>query len=75
MKQDKYSKSSTSVLENLADSDYKFGFESNIQQEFSPKGLNEDIIRFISQKKNEPDFMLQWRLKAFAHWKKMKSPK
>lgn len=63
------------LLENLANSEYKYGFYSAIEQEFAPKGLNEDTIRFISTKKNEPDFMLQWRLKSFRHWLKMKEPK
>jgi len=63
------------LLEKLANSEYKWGFYSNIEQEFAPKGLNEDIIRFISKKKNEPEFMLNWRLKAFRFWQKMKEPK
>ncbi len=63
------------ILEKLTQSDYKHGFVSNIEQELAPKGLNEDIIRFISQKKNEPDWMLEWRLKAFRYWQTMKEPK
>lgn len=63
------------LLENLASSEYKYGFFSDIEQEFAPKGLNEDIVRFISHKKKEPDFMLQWRLKSFRNWLKMKEPK
>jgi len=62
------------VLENLAKSDYKYGFYTEIEQELAPKGLNEDIIRFISKKKNEPEFMLEWRLKAYRAWLKMKEP-
>ncbi|HRP01795.1 MAG TPA: Fe-S cluster assembly protein SufB [Candidatus Kapabacteria bacterium] len=62
------------LLENLANSEYKWGFFSDIEQEFAPKGLNEDVIRFISNKKNEPEFMLKWRLKAFNFWLKMKDP-
>ncbi len=61
-------------LENLANSDYKYGFTTNIEQEFAPKGLNEDIVRFISAKKNEPEFMLEYRLKAYRHWLTMKEP-
>jgi len=53
---------------------YKYGFESDIEQEFAPKGLNEDIVRFISAKKNEPDWMLQWRLDAYARWLTMTEP-
>lgn len=65
---------SQSIVEELAQSDYKYGFYSDIENETSAKGLNEDIIRFISQKKKEPEFMLQWRLKAFKYWKSMKQP-
>lgn len=55
--------------------EYKFGFETDIQSDQAPLGLNEDIIRFISVKKEEPEWMLQWRLKAYAKWIKMKEPK
>jgi len=55
-------------------STYKWGFSSNIEQEFAPKGLNEDIVRFISAKKNEPQWMLDWRLKAFRLWQQMEAP-
>jgi len=53
---------------------YKYGFSTEIEQEFAPKGLNEDIVRFISEKKGEPDWMLDWRLKAYARWLKMDEP-
>ena len=53
---------------------YKYGFVTDIESEKAPKGLNEDIIRFISAKKDEPEWMLEWRLKAFAVWQKMESP-
>ena len=53
---------------------YKYGFVTDIESEKAPKGLNEDIIRFISAKKDEPEWMLEWRLKAFAVWQKMDSP-
>ncbi|MBM3933241.1 MAG: Fe-S cluster assembly protein SufB [SAR202 cluster bacterium] len=49
-------------------SDYKWGFFTDIPSDFAPKGINEDIVRLISGKKNEPEFMLEWRLKAFRHW-------
>ena len=49
---------------------YKWGFEFDIESDNAPKGLNEDIVRFISAKKNEPEWMLEWRLKAFSHWQK-----
>jgi Fe-S cluster assembly protein SufB len=50
------------------DSDYKYGFVTDIDADQAPKGLNEDIVRLISAKKDEPEFMLEWRLKAFRHW-------
>ncbi|RPD37250.1 Fe-S cluster assembly protein SufB [Candidatus Liberibacter solanacearum] len=53
---------------------YKYGFETNIEVERSPRGLNEDVIRFISAKKNEPEWMLEWRLSAYRRWLKMKEP-
>jgi len=53
---------------------YKYGFSTEIEQEFAPKGLNEDIIRFISEKKDEPDWMLDWRLKAYQRWLTMEEP-
>jgi Fe-S cluster assembly protein SufB len=51
--------------------DYEWGFSSEIEQEFAPKGLNEDTVRFISAKKSEPDWMLDWRLKAYRAWLEM----
>lgn len=54
--------------------DYKWGFESNIEMEEFPKGLNEDIIKLISKKKNEPDWLLDYRLKAYNQWTKMQHP-
>ena len=51
--------------------DYEWGFSSDIEQEFAPKGLNEDTIRFISAKKDEPEWMLEWRLKAYRAWLEM----
>jgi Fe-S cluster assembly protein SufB len=56
------------TIRDLAEREYKWGFVTEIEEERVPKGLNEDIIRLISAKKNEPEFMLQWRLKAFRHW-------
>ncbi|HEY8402549.1 MAG TPA: Fe-S cluster assembly protein SufB [Cytophagaceae bacterium] len=63
------------ILEELTNSDYKYGFETKIESDSAPKGLNEDIVRFISAKKNEPEWMLEWRLKAYRHWLKMEEPK
>jgi Fe-S cluster assembly protein SufB len=56
------------TIRDLAEREYKWGFVTDIEEERVPKGLNEDIIRLISAKKNEPEFMLQWRLKAYRHW-------
>ena len=58
-----------STIERTVLSDYKYGFVTNIEADEAPKGLNEDTIRFISAKKNEPQWMLDWRLKAFSYWK------
>lgn len=62
------------VVEDLTQSEYKYGFVTNIEAESAPKGLNEDIVRFISMKKEEPEWMLEWRLKAFREWKKLPAP-
>jgi Fe-S cluster assembly protein SufB len=62
-------------LEQLSKQEYKYGFVTKIEQEIAPKGLNEDIIRMISAKKNEPEWLLEWRLKAYRHWLTMKEPK
>ena len=62
------------ILNDITQGEYKYGFYSDIEMETIPKGLNEDIVRMISKKKNEPDFMLEYRLKAFRHWKSMKMP-
>lgn len=62
------------ILQEVTQGEYKYGWTTNIEQEFAPKGLNEDIVRFISAKKKEPEWMLEWRLKAFRHWQKMKEP-
>lgn len=62
------------ALNKTLKENYKWGFESDIQMESFPKGLNEDIIRLISSKKNEPDWLLDYRLKSFSQWQKMKHP-
>ncbi len=61
-------------LEVLAGQEYKYGFVTDIDQDTLPPGLNEDTVRFISAKKNEPPWLLEWRLKAFAQWQRMKEP-
>jgi Fe-S cluster assembly protein SufB len=66
--------SATETIEGFVKSDYKYGFITDIEAESAPPGLNEDTIRFISAKKKEPAFMLEWRLKAYHHWLTMKVP-
>ncbi|HKP32514.1 MAG TPA: hypothetical protein VJT83_07290, partial [Chitinophagaceae bacterium] len=63
------------TIERTVMSEYKYGFVTNIEADEAPKGLSEDIVRFISAKKNEPSWMLEWRLKAYNHWLKMVEPK
>jgi Fe-S cluster assembly protein SufB len=63
------------ILRNAAESEYKYGFISDIDTETISKGLNEDVIRFISAKKEEPEWLLEFRLKAFRRWNGMKMPK
>ncbi|MCC7180782.1 MAG: Fe-S cluster assembly protein SufB, partial [Acidobacteria bacterium] len=65
---------STEVIEQLANTEYKYGFVTDIEQDIAPKGLNEDIIRLISAKKDEPEWLLEWRLKAYHTWLKMTEP-
>jgi len=64
-------KNATNTVEDLARREYKYGFVTDIEADTVPPGLNEEIIRFISAKKNEPAFMLEWRLKAYRHWAKL----
>src|SRR6266700_4196042 len=62
------------TIETLANREYRYGFVTDIESDLAPRGLKEDIIRLISAKKNEPDFMLEWRLKAYRHWLTMDEP-
>ncbi|MDR3521924.1 MAG: Fe-S cluster assembly protein SufB, partial [Acidocella sp.] len=62
------------TVDALAAQKYKYGFETNIAMDAFPKGLNEDIVRLISAKKDEPEWMLEWRLKAYALWRTMDEP-
>src|SRR6201995_3079060 len=59
------------AVQSVTQSGYKWGWETEIEMDLAPKGLNEDIIRLISSRKQEPEWLLEWRLKAFAAWKKM----
>ncbi|MFN5875666.1 MAG: Fe-S cluster assembly protein SufB, partial [Ignavibacteria bacterium] len=62
------------ILDEVVQSEYKYGFTTDIEQELLPKGLDESVIRFISAKKNEPEWLLEWRLHAFEQWKRMIEP-
>jgi len=64
----------TETIEGLVKQEYKYGFYTDLETDSAPPGLNEDIIRLISAKKKEPEFMLAWRLKAYRHWLTMKEP-
>src|SRR3974390_1939902 len=64
----------TETIEGLVKQEYKYGFYTDVEADAAPPGLNEDIVRLSSAKKNEPDFMLEWRLKAYRHWLTMKEP-
>jgi len=63
------------MLEEITNEEYKYGFTSDIETEFAPIGLNEEIVTFISRKKNEPEWLLEWRLKAYRLWQDMEEPK
>src|SRR5256885_8747912 len=65
----------TETIEGLVQQEYKYGFYTDVEADSAPRGLNEDVIRLISTKKNEPEFMLEWRLKAYRHWLTMKEPR
>ena len=61
-------------VQSAAQQKYKYGFVTDIEADTAPKGLSEEIVRFISAKKEEPDWLLEWRLKAFRHWREMEEP-
>ena len=66
-----------STIEQVKEIDvdkYKYGFETDIESVKAPRGLNEDIIRYISERKNEPAWMLEWRLDAYERWRAMREP-
>ena len=66
--------STNTILDDITSGDYKYGFTSDVDTEYVPKGLNEDIVRLISAKKNEPDWLLESRLNAFRYWQTMEMP-
>ena len=63
------------IIEEVTGSEYKYGFVTNVETDTIGKGLNEEVIRIISAKKEEPDWMLEFRLKAYRHWLTMKMPR
>src|ERR671921_903928 len=65
---------STDTIEELATREYKYGFYTDVEADTIPKGLNEDVVRLISEKKGEPEWLLEWRLKAYRLWLTMKEP-
>ena len=68
-------KTQNKTIEEFTSQEYQYGFVTDIEQDTIPPGLDENVIRFISHKKNEPEWLLNWRLKAFKHWQKMDEPK
>ncbi len=66
--------SPNSAFKELTEKEYRYGFVTDIESDSAPPGLSEDIVRFISAKKKEPEFLLEWRLKAYRHWKTMMEP-
>ena len=64
----------TNDIEELANREYKYGFVTDIENDTAPRGLNEDTVRFIAAKKNEPEWLIEWRLKAYRHWLTMTEP-
>ena len=71
---EKKKQSEDELLEKVTSSEYKYGFTTDIESDTIPKGLSEQVVRTISAKKNEPEWMTDWRLEAFKYWKKMKEP-
>src|SRR5512133_675373 len=62
------------IITEVTTTEYKYGFHSDIEMELIPRGLNEDVVRLISAKKNEPEWLLEFRLKSYKHWLTMKMP-
>jgi Fe-S cluster assembly protein SufB len=74
VKSDRPRSTAEETVQSFADREYEWGFVTDIEADSAPPGLNEDIVRFISQKKKEPDFLLEWRLQAYRHWLTMEEP-
>src|SRR5437667_10675883 len=64
----------TETIEGLVKQEYKYGFYTDVEVDAAPPGLNEEIIRLISRKKSEPEWLTEWRLKAYRHWLTLKEP-
>ena len=62
------------AVRSVTEGEYKYGFVTDIESDYAPRGLNEDVVRFISDRKGEPEWLLDWRLKAFRHWTTMREP-
>ncbi|MEE2839601.1 MAG: Fe-S cluster assembly protein SufB, partial [Acidobacteriota bacterium] len=65
----------TERIQEIADQEYKYGFVTDVEADSIPPGLDENVVRLISAKKEEPEFLLEWRLKAYQHWLTMTEPK
>ena len=66
--------SGNALIKEIADKKYEYGFTTDVQTDIIEKGLNEDVVRLISEKKSEPEWLLEFRLKAFRHWQTMEQP-
>ena len=64
----------STAIESLVNKEYPYGFVTDVETDTIPRGLSEDVVRLISSKKNEPEFMLEWRLKGYRRWLTMKEP-
>ena len=64
----------TETIEQFVNKEYEYGFVTDVEADAAPRGLSEDTVRLISKKKNEPEWLLEWRLKAFRYWLTMKEP-
>ena len=73
-KADKTGNDNAAVIDNATKSDYKYGFVTDIDTDVIPSGLSEEVVRLISAKKNEPEWLLEFRLKAYRHWLTLKMP-
>ena len=69
-----YTTETAEQVSALSSDKYKYGFVTDIESDLAPKGLNEDIVRFISAKKDAPDWLLQWRLRSYRRWLEMEEP-